>query len=63
MSGTTESYTYNQPMTGQKWGTIERGSDHAFIPCDPANSDFQKYLSWCHTNTPPAGAPTPADFP
>ena len=27
-------------------GTIKRLSDNAFIPFDPANTDYQKYLKW-----------------
>lgn len=66
MSGTTGSYTYNQPMEGMpsKWGSIVRASDGAFIPADPANRDFQEYLQWVRDgNAAPAGAPTPEDFP
>ena len=25
---------------------IERVSDHAMIPFDPANTDYQEYLEW-----------------
>ena len=27
-------------------GTIKRLADNAFIPFDPANTDYQKYLEW-----------------
>ena len=33
------------PMTNET-GTIKRLADNAFIPLDPANTDYQKYLEW-----------------
>jgi len=32
--------------------TIKRLSDNAFIPFDPANTDYIAYLEWCKENTP-----------
>ena len=43
-------YTYqnlNNSMTGQVSTTIvKRLPDNAFIPFDPANTDYQAYLAW-----------------
>ena len=43
------------------WHCIKRISDNAFIPFDPANTDYQAYLEWLdEANTPePADEVTP----
>lgn len=42
--------------------TIKRLSDNAFIPQDPANTDYQQYLEWVSQGNeplPPDPIPTP----
>ena len=45
----------NDFMTGQEAQCIKRLADNAFIPFDPANTDYQAYLEWLvEGNTPEA---------
>jgi hypothetical protein len=47
------------PQTGQEAQCIKRLADNAFIPFDPANTDYQDYLAWLDEGN----VPTPADQP
>ena len=38
--------------------TVQRLSDNAFIPFDPANTDYQQYLKWVEAGN----QPEPADI-
>ena len=45
--------TPNHFMTGKPSESINRIADNAFIPFDPANTDYQAYLEWlAEGNTP-----------
>lgn len=52
-----EKYTYQKEVTESGWEYIKR-SDDAFIPIDPANSDYQAYLE---SLEPKAKAPKVVD--
>ena len=39
--------------------TILRLSDNAFIPPDPANTDYAAYLAWVEAGNTPEPAPIP----
>lgn len=44
------------PVTGVIDNTIQRLSDNAFIPFDPANTDYQQYLKWLEEGNVPEPA-------
>lgn len=49
--------TLNDSITGTPSG-IKRLADNAFIPFDPANSDFVEYQRWLEAgNTPEPAEP------
>ena len=48
-------------ITGLEAQYIKRITDNAFIPFDPANTDYQEFLRWCDEgNTPEPADEVPA---
>jgi hypothetical protein len=45
------------PFEGAEAQCIKRTADNAFIPFDPANTDYQAYLNWLEEGN----VPEPAD--
>lgn len=43
--------------------TILRTADNAFIPFDPANTDYAAYLAWLDEGNTPLPAPEPEPAP
>ncbi len=54
------AYQLVATLPGMKRETVLRIDDNAFIPFDPANRDYQKYLAWLAEGNAPDPAPLPA---
>jgi hypothetical protein len=53
-------YQQVTPMfAGQEANCIKRILDSAFIPFDPANTDYQEYLKWLAEGNTPLRPPAP----
>ena len=54
-------YQIINTLTGAEAQCIKRLADNAFIPFDPANTDYQAYLAWLAEGNTPEPADTPAE--
>ncbi len=46
----------NNMITGEPATSVLRTSDNAYIPFDPANSDYAAYLEWLAEGNEPEAA-------
>jgi hypothetical protein len=50
-------YKFQKDLLNQEIKSVLRIADNAFIPFDPANTDYQAFLRWCEEGN----TPEPAD--
>lgn len=50
-------YKLMKHIDGEDMAMVMRVADRAFIPFDPANTDYQQYLKWLEEGN----VPTPAE--
>ena len=49
-------YKLRKDSLSQEINGVLRIADSAFIPFDPANTDYQEYLRWCEQGNQPLPA-------
>lgn len=54
-------YQLFKPAWDQSASSVVRLSDNAFIPMNPANTDYQQYLKWLEEGNTPLPADTPEE--
>ena len=52
-------YQLQPDFLGKPANLVKRIADNAFIPFDPANTDYQEYLEWLAEGNEPLPADTP----
>lgn len=56
VSGVVIMYQLFKPAWDQSASSVVRLSDNAFIPMNPANTDYQQYLAWLAEGNEPLPA-------
>jgi hypothetical protein len=56
ISGALTMYQFQPDQYGKPATCIKRIADNAFIPFDPANTDYQQYLAWLAEGNQPIPA-------